>query len=91
MSTYALTMYRYIHKLDGKEYKVGNAFSFCLKPIKKKNILQTYGIPQDKNASKHCILRTILLPTFVFWYIFQKLGKKKIYNCFLKSLEKLKT
>lgn len=32
MSTYALTMYRYIHKLDGKEYKVGNAFSFCLKP-----------------------------------------------------------
>ncbi len=24
MSTYALTMYRYNHKLDDKEYKVGN-------------------------------------------------------------------
>ena len=72
MSTYALTMYRYIHKLDGKEYKVGNAFSFWIKPIKK-NILQTYGIPQDKNASKHCILRTILLQKFLFLYFLQKI------------------
>ena len=26
MSTFALTMYRYIHKLDNVEYKVGNNF-----------------------------------------------------------------
>jgi hypothetical protein len=54
-STYALTMYRHNHTLNGKEIKIG------------KQVTKTFGIPLDKRLLIAYILPTTLALMSVFW------------------------